>query len=184
MPESSKTTLTELSARFYVGGQSSVRQRYPQSNHFLVIAPDDRCPPPMIWTPQKIYIAGTTRIGQQPDYHNLPGYAIPNAVVMPIEKSHRNLKGEISIGRSQEADLRISSKTVSKLHAFFKEEKGGLWLRDNRSTNGTRLNDMKLTDSFSSFQIQVGNELQFGEVRCVYVDFENLVTLLGMIPTE
>lgn len=184
MPESSKTTLTELSARFYVGGPASVKQRYPQCNHFLVVAPDGRCPPPMIWTPQKIYVSGTTRIGPHPDYHNLPGYAIPDAVVVPIEKTHRNSSPEISLGRAADADIRISSNTVSKVHALFKEEADRLWVRDNGSTNGTRLNDMKLSHSFANCQLQIGNELQFGDVRSMYVDFENLITLLGMLLTD
>jgi len=59
----------------------------------------------------------------------------------------RSTKGEpfVSIGRGREADIVIPLGNVSRVHALFSLGLVGTWsVTDNRSTNGTFVNDQKI----------------------------------------
>jgi hypothetical protein len=55
-----------------------------------------------------------------------------------------DLIGGLSIGRSQEADLRIEDRYASGLHARIFSRDGRAYVEDMSSTNGTLLNDATL----------------------------------------
>lgn len=55
-----------------------------------------------------------------------------------------DLIGGLSIGRSQEADLRIDDRYASGLHARIFSREGRSYVEDMNSTNGTLLNDAGL----------------------------------------
>jgi FHA domain len=55
-----------------------------------------------------------------------------------------DLIGGLSIGRSQEADLRIEDRYASGLHARIFSRDGRAYVEDMSSTNGTLLNDAEL----------------------------------------
>jgi hypothetical protein len=55
-----------------------------------------------------------------------------------------DLIGGLSIGRSQEADLRIDDRYASGLHARIFSREGRAYVEDMSSTNGTLLNDAAL----------------------------------------
>lgn len=55
-----------------------------------------------------------------------------------------DLIGGLSIGRSQEADLRIDDRYASGLHARIFSRDGRTYVEDMNSTNGTLLNDATL----------------------------------------
>jgi hypothetical protein len=55
-----------------------------------------------------------------------------------------DLIGGLSIGRSQEADLRIEDRYASGLHARIFSREGRSYVEDMNSTNGTLLNDSSL----------------------------------------
>jgi len=55
-----------------------------------------------------------------------------------------DLIGGLSIGRSQEADLRIEDRYASGLHARIFSREGRSYVEDMNSTNGTLLNDAAL----------------------------------------
>jgi hypothetical protein len=55
-----------------------------------------------------------------------------------------DLIGGLSIGRSQEADLRIEDRYASGLHARIFSREGRAYVEDMSSTNGTLLNDAAL----------------------------------------
>ena len=55
-----------------------------------------------------------------------------------------DLIGGLSIGRSQEADLRIDDRYASSLHARVFSREGRAYVEDMNSTNGTLLNDADL----------------------------------------
>lgn len=55
-----------------------------------------------------------------------------------------DLIGGLSIGRSQEADLRIEDRYASGLHARIFSREGRAYVEDMSSTNGTLLNDSAL----------------------------------------
>jgi len=55
-----------------------------------------------------------------------------------------DLIGGLSIGRSQEADLRIEDRYASGVHARIFSREGRSYVEDMSSTNGTLLNDSDL----------------------------------------
>jgi pSer/pThr/pTyr-binding forkhead associated (FHA) protein len=55
-----------------------------------------------------------------------------------------DLIGGLSIGRSQEADLRIEDRYASGVHARIFSREGHSYVEDMSSTNGTMLNDASL----------------------------------------
>ena len=62
-----------------------------------------------------------------------------------LEEGDRfDLIGGLSIGRSQEADLRIEDRYASGLHARIFPREGRAYVEDMSSTNGTLLNDAEL----------------------------------------
>ena len=60
------------------------------------------------------------------------------------ENERFDLIGGLSIGRSQEADLRIEDRYASGLHARIFSREGRAYVEDMNSTNGTLLNDAAL----------------------------------------
>jgi len=55
-----------------------------------------------------------------------------------------DLIGGLSIGRSSEADVRISDRYASGVHARIFNRDGRTYIEDMNSTNGTQLNDATL----------------------------------------
>ncbi len=53
-------------------------------------------------------------------------------------------KDLIVVGRKEDCDLRLEHKSVSKLHCVIAKTDGLLFLRDLGSTNGTRVNGMRV----------------------------------------
>jgi pSer/pThr/pTyr-binding forkhead associated (FHA) protein len=64
-----------------------------------------------------------------------------NAVLKTIETD----KEVITIGRNVKNDIQIDNLSVSKQHARIVKHKGGYMVEDMKSTNGTYLNEKKIT---------------------------------------
>jgi predicted component of type VI protein secretion system len=64
------------------------------------------------------------------------------------------------IGRDPRNHVVITHESVSSLHAMLRVENGALFVRDQQSTNGTRLNGHDIQDG----QLQDGDELEIGNV--------------------
>ena len=67
-------------------------------------------------------------------------------------------KTELILGRSKECDLTLGFSDVSSRHCRLVLQKGYWYVVDLRSTNGTKLNGMKVTD----FRVDPGGKLTFG----------------------
>ena len=72
------------------------------------------------------------------------------------------------VGRSEEADLKLDHKSVSKLHCVLVRSSEGLLVRDLGSTNGTRINGQRvrrgalihddvLNLAHYSFRVEIGD---------------------------
>jgi len=182
MPETNKITLTELSAWHVAYGEDGITKKYSTQKHFLIVPPAEQCPPPLLWTPNLLPTPGTTAVNNTIDKHNIPNFAITAAVVVPIEKRGWNDYTAVRVGRSNNSDIRITSKLVSKLHAFlFIKSDFDIAVRDMRSTNGTYINGHKLRPE-DTYSLRIGNELKFGDVRTMYVNLENLIELVTIVP--
>ena len=87
-------------------------------------------------------------------FHPAPAYAEPRPagdMWLLVERGGGLRQGErfdliggLSIGRSQEADVRIDDRYASGLHARIFSREGRAYVEDMSSTNGTLLNDAAL----------------------------------------
>ena len=69
----------------------------------------------------------------------------------------------IAIGRTPSCDVQLDSPAISKLHAFVQLSAGksGYIITDNESSNGTWVNDTKLTAN-SPHPLKSGDAIDFG----------------------
>lgn len=71
---------------------------------------------------------------------------------------------EITIGRGSKSSFRFRVDGISRIHAIFKIINGVLYVKDNNSTNGTKVNGVRVQAN-KWFGLAVGDELRMG--RCV-----------------
>lgn len=74
------------------------------------------------------------------------------------------LNEEVTIGRGSKSSFRFRVEGISRIHAFFKIINGVLYVKDNNSTNGTKVNGVRI-QSDKWFGLTVGDELRMG--KCV-----------------
>ncbi len=90
------------------------------------------------------------------------------------------------VGRSEEADLKLDHKSVSKLHCILVRLSEGLMVRDLGSTNGTRINGQRirrgalvnediLNLAHFTFRIEIGDPKPLSSKQ----DLDNNATLIG-----
>lgn len=74
------------------------------------------------------------------------------------------LEGDRTIlGRRQDCDLRIPTKDVSRQHCSLMVKNGSLIIKDLGSSNGTYLNDKRVTEA----EVSAGDRLRVGPVTFV-----------------
>ena len=66
----------------------------------------------------------------------------------------------VKIGRDESNDIVIPKDSISSLHATIEYRNGYYYLEDHRSTNGTRLNNMKVKEN-SPMRLKSGDRIQF-----------------------
>lgn len=85
-------------------------------------------------------------------------------------------KPNISIGRGMDCDVRIDHPTVSSLHARLTNIKDQWWLHDERSTNGTFVNEQIIdqpTVLIDSDEIKIGDQRILFHVENIISKGEN-----------
>lgn len=80
-------------------------------------------------------------------------------------RSEVKLKLPMTIGRTKEAGLSIAHPMVSRLHCTLYELDGAVVIRDNNSSNGTFINDQKISESV----LQPGDKLTVGPLTFVAI---------------
>jgi pSer/pThr/pTyr-binding forkhead associated (FHA) protein len=69
-----------------------------------------------------------------------------------------------SFGRSQDNDVVLSDKSVSRLHATITPENGGFYLRDLQSQNGTYVDRQRINE----YLLRDGDRIQFGNLQFTF----------------
>lgn len=92
-------------------------------------------------------------------------------VVLELQDQPSNIKKvtirhDVVIGRGSECNLRLSSPQVSRRHCFLRISSDGASLTDLDSSNGTWLNDEKLT-SGKRYTVEDGMAIAVGPVKFV-----------------
>jgi pSer/pThr/pTyr-binding forkhead associated (FHA) protein len=81
---------------------------------------------------------------------------------------------EVTVGRDPACDIRLDEDTVSARHAKISFHHGQWWIEDLKSTNGTKLNKLRLT---TATVLTGGDEINCGKARL-------LVDLGSKLPAE
>ncbi|MCA9709618.1 MAG: sigma 54-interacting transcriptional regulator, partial [Myxococcales bacterium] len=80
------------------------------------------------------------------------------------DREHRTLRlppqGELSIGRSEAADVQVADPLMSRVHAVIKVEQG-LFVRDRGSSNGTMVRGARI-DTEADVPLAVGDTIEAG----------------------
>ena len=71
---------------------------------------------------------------------------------------------KVTVGRSSQNDIKVSHRSVSKVHATIERLKGGLAITDNGSTNGISLNGERM----DQITLTNGMEVEIGDVSAVF----------------
>ncbi len=91
-----------------------------------------------------------------------------NSSVFAVTRTGRSLFPDmISVGRTQNNDIYIPDASLSKFHAFFRQEGADFVIQDARSTNGTKVNHEKvpIQGEGEPVALVTGDMLLFGAVE-------------------
>lgn len=106
----------------------------------------------------------------------MPG--IPKLIILSEQlrgKSFELTKDLYTVGRIEERDICIKDPTVSTYHCDFVKNNTTYILRDNHSTNGTRVNNVPITEQ----ELQNSDILQIGGVEILYdCDDKSVTTVM------
>jgi pSer/pThr/pTyr-binding forkhead associated (FHA) protein len=100
--------------------------------------------------------------------------AIPNLTLalLDLEETHQISFNaiEVMIGRSSSSEFPIPDETVSARHARFRYHHKQWWIEDLKSTNGTYLNDERVS---VPTVVVSGDELRCGQINLLITIAEN-----------
>ena len=82
------------------------------------------------------------------------GYGPPNE-----EKSYQSSAPEFFIGRDEDAEINFTDDTISNIHTRLFQKQGKWWIDDMGSTNGTLLNNTRLS---APDELAIGDNIQCG----------------------
>jgi hypothetical protein len=98
------------------------------------------------------------------------GELTPWALLRPLDPRGRTLSVRhfrALVGRSADADVRVTSDTVSRVHALIWQESGAAWIADLESSNGTFVNGERAAEPSP---VVAGDVLTFGDVGFTIVE--------------
>jgi pSer/pThr/pTyr-binding forkhead associated (FHA) protein len=81
-------------------------------------------------------------------------------------ETYRIESDRLSIGRSPDCDIFLDDVTVSRRHALLLGRRGGYWIEDQGSLNGTYVNRRRV----DAVRLEDGDEVQIGKYKLTYLD--------------
>jgi len=137
----------------------------PQATMILgrVLPPEGSVPPPAVF--------------RKPEGHD----ALGALRVYPVRHTGRSpFPRIVTVGRTKNNDIVLADISISKFHAFFKEEGGQFFLADGKSRNGTFVdNDRALpTKQGKPTLLRSGFRVKFGAVEFRFIDAKELLALV------
>jgi pSer/pThr/pTyr-binding forkhead associated (FHA) protein len=109
---------------------------------------------------------------------------IPKLIVLSEKmrgKSFELIKDIHTAGRSDERDICIKDPTISSHHCDFIKTESTYILRDNDSTNGTRVNNVQIT--VEDYELKNSDIIQLGAVEILYDCEDKSVTTITRTQT-
>lgn len=105
-------------------------------------------------------------------------------IALPIKKQLASEHPFIGIGRLKACDVAIFDETVSKFHAYVKEQPAGTWvLQDAKSRNGTTVEGQPVAPRGAGqpTTLVFGQVVRFGSVTTTFMDAQSVMTLASRI---
>lgn len=98
-------------------------------------------------------------------------------------KFHSLTSEKFTIGRSDEAVLRLADAGISRVHVVIWLQDGQIWIEDQNSKNGTRINDAPIPPS-RPYPIQEGDVVQLGSNKQIRLALGPAARKAQMVPTK
>ena len=93
-----------------------------------------------------------------------------STAIIPLTKSGRNPYGTfVFVGRGSTSDVVLRDQSVSKSHAWFEQDQGAWFVRDNRSRNGT-LVDARRLPATERVLVTSGAQITFGAFPAYFLE--------------
>jgi len=102
-------------------------------------------------------------------------------LVYPIRNTGRSpFPRIVTVGRTKNNDVALADISISKFHAFFKEEGGQLYLADGESRNGTFVDGQRAltTKQGKATLLKGGCHVKFGALEFRFIDAKELIALV------
>jgi pSer/pThr/pTyr-binding forkhead associated (FHA) protein len=104
-----------------------------------------------------------------------------NLLVYPVKHTGRSpFPRIVTVGRTKNNDIVLADVSISKFHAFFKEEGGQFLLSDGESRNGSFVEGERVPSSKQGKPVPLvfGKKVKFGALEFRFVDAAELRTLV------
>jgi hypothetical protein len=106
----------------------------------------------------------TGTFGIEARFREGPGGTGAGSLMLPTGERYVLREGTVSVGRLPECDITVVDPNVSRRHAEIQPRGDGFVIVDLGSTNGTRVNGVRVTER----ELRDGDELGFGNVRLTF----------------
>jgi pSer/pThr/pTyr-binding forkhead associated (FHA) protein len=84
----------------------------------------------------------------------------------------------VVLGRSEDSDVKIFDVSISRLHCLFERDRGQVFLADLNSSNGTWVNDRRV----SRQMLSQGDSVRLGNIEFLFHSEEAMAA--GTIPAD
>jgi hypothetical protein len=98
--------------------------------------------------------------------------------IFPVRRRPINMAHNfVSIGRVDGNDIMLADETVSKFHAYIREEAGGFFLQDAKSRNGTTVEGTAVAarGTGAPTKLNTGQTIRVGSVAATFLDVSALL---------
>jgi len=113
--------------------------------------------------------------------HSDSGKSISGLLVYPIRHTGRSpFPRIVTVGRTKNNDIVLADVSISKFHAFFKEEGGAVYLADGESRNGTFVDGQRAltTKQGKPTLLKSGARVKVGALEFRFIDATELISLV------
>lgn len=145
-------------AQQYTGGIKFDCEKYGFEKHKLILN-----------VPSKKDVNNTFSIVNDQEYvyvdPNITTILYDGTISLTDEYTGKEIKiknAQFDVGRDRHCILRLERNTISGIHASFFYEKNNWFIRDNNSTNGTRINGVQIEPN-KKYQLLADDVIEFAE---------------------
>ena len=105
-------------------------------------------------------------------------------LIYPVKHTGRSpFPRIVTVGRTKNNDIVLADISVSKFHAFFKEDDGQMYVSDGESRNGTFVDGERVltTKQGKATSLKSGAQVKLGALEFRYIDVKELMALVRQL---